>query len=278
MAPARPFAAATILLVSCNALLGIEDRSPRETDASPAADGGSDSSPSPTSDYRSVVLDDKPVVYLRLGETATTVAKNEAALGALFDGTYPSAGIELGVPGALRNSSDPAIRLQGSRFIRMPASDRVDFEGTRSFSVEAWVRPAPQTVEYGYLFDHEVFSPKRAGWGLIVGRAAVYFERWANGVNLGTVATSGPLTPGQWHHLVGTYDGSVEYLYVDGVAVGRTESPNAIPQGAVGDWAIGGQNCLCTVTNFIGDADEVAVYDGALTEARVRAHHDAALR
>lgn len=36
--------------------------------------------------------------------------------------------------------------------------------------------------------------------------------------NKGTARSDRPVTDGQWHHLAVTYDGSVQVVYVDGVA------------------------------------------------------------
>lgn len=42
----------------------------------------------------------------------------------------------------------------------------------------------------------------------------------------GTVASGGGMTPGEWHHLAGTYDGTMARFYVDGKLVG--EGPQEI--------------------------------------------------
>jgi len=208
------FAAWTLALVSCNAILGIEDRSPREReaglDAASGADvdaGGADGSEGDAGQaarYRSVVLGDGPIVYLRLAEKeGETIARNEIAGG--VQGTYPPSGVDLGVEGRFGDPSDTAVHFRGDRGIQMADSERLTFGKTSPYSVEVWVRPAADNPIFGYLVDHESFDGAgKSGWTLIVGNQAVYFERWLNGVNRGAVSYDQPLAVGQWHHVVGT--------------------------------------------------------------------------
>ena len=53
-------------------------------------------------DYRSTILNDQPVVYLRLGESSGLTAVSET--NSAYNGTYTSAGnVTFGIAGALSN-------------------------------------------------------------------------------------------------------------------------------------------------------------------------------
>lgn len=81
---------------------------------------------------------------------------------------------------------------------------------------------------------------------------------------------AGDLAAGQWVQLTGVYDGTTWRLYRNGVEVDSNAGPAAPLASSGDDWAIGstgnGWEGL-----FVGAIDEVAVYDKALSAARVQA-------
>jgi hypothetical protein len=91
-----------------------------------------------------------------------------------------------------------------------------------------------------------------------------------------TTVSSASIAPaqiwnGQWHALVGTYDGSAVRLYLDGTLVGSATASG----GAAIDYAVD-QSALsvgdfepCSGFSFTGAIDEVRVYNGALSDAEV---------
>jgi hypothetical protein len=91
-----------------------------------------------------------------------------------------------------------------------------------------------------------------------------------------TTVNSASLAPaniwdGQWHAVVGTYDGSAVRLYVDGNLVG-SPMPSS---GASIDYAVDDSDLSigdfepCSGFSFTGDVDEARVYNGALSSAQV---------
>jgi hypothetical protein len=78
---------------------------------------------------------------------------------------------------------------------------------------------------------------------------------------------------GAWHHVVVAFDRDVGItIYVDGVGAGH-----AVP--IAGDLSNAGEFTLGKApgyTEFKGDLDEVAIYDGLLSLGRVAAHYSAA--
>ena len=82
--------------------------------------------------------------------------------------------------------------------------------------------------------------------------------------------TSGSLVLGVWSHVVVTRSGSTVRWYVNGMldsefSASVSASVSSLPL-VVGDGYADG---------YVGDIDEVAVYDHALSAAQVQAHYDA---
>jgi len=81
-----------------------------------------------------------------------------------------------------------------------------------------------------------------------------------------TSATSGVVLDNNWHHLVGTYDGSEVILYVDGVAVGSPSAGTSILSYGSGTLTIG---CFSEPTSlpsylFNGNIDEVSIFNSVI--------------
>jgi hypothetical protein len=72
---------------------------------------------------------------------------------------------------------------------------------------------------------------------------------------------------GQWHHVAGTYDGSVARLYVDGVDDGSVLTSGAIGKNVYGVYI--GANAQRTGREWNGLIDDVRIYSRALLEAEV---------
>ncbi|HET7484086.1 MAG TPA: LamG domain-containing protein, partial [Solirubrobacterales bacterium] len=85
-------------------------------------------------------------------------------------------------------------------------------------------------------------------------------------------APAGAIVTGQAYHVVGTYDGTTQRLYINGAEVANAPLTGAITTNTnafdIGSWNEGSED-------FNGTIDEVAVYAGALSAARVGAHYEA---
>jgi large repetitive protein len=196
--------------------------------------------------------------YWRLGETSGTTAT--ASSGAV-NGTYTGAHT-LGVAGGIAGDANAAVRLSGG-YVDM--GDNLDFTGTASFSLEAWVRPT--TIDgtsrrivskaLGGLQGYELFV--NSGGGLS-------FQRIAGSTN--TVTASAPPLD-SWSHVAATYDGTTMRLYVNGSLSNSAASALSLLDNAaafrVGNSALG-------TDGWAGDLDDVAVYSGVLSAAQVQNH------
>ena len=83
---------------------------------------------------------------------------------------------------------------------------------------------------------------------------------------------AGDISGGNWIQLTGTYDGTTWRLYRNGAEIASAAAPGTALATTSGDWAIGstgnGWEGL-----FNGAVDEVAIYDKALSAARIQAQY-----
>lgn len=220
--------------------------------------------------YRDVVLEDGPLSYWRLSESALGVARDEMSR---VDGTYEGT-CTFGATGALANDPDTSVQLDGST-CRVTLDARTPFDGVAPFTVEAWaLHPTiPQVAGFqAYLMDETRNMGPVDGYGLVLSNTVgVYLERAAAGVNRFTPRQL--IAPAVWHHVVGTYDGTTLTLFVDGVQVSNNPNVTETVDSTGSLPYIGSQSTAGPSGIVLGFLDEVAIYDHALAPERVAEHH-----
>jgi len=88
---------------------------------------------------------------------------------------------------------------------------------------------------------------------------------------IGDLFATNRIDDGQWHQIIGTYDGAhTERLYVDGHLAATTTSANVPVAGNVSDLWLGGAPDYGTAQMFSGLLDEVAVFNTVLSSNQVR--------
>jgi hypothetical protein len=212
--------------------------------------------------------------YWRLGETTGTTAVDQTGHA---NGTYLGT-ITKGTPGLLTGDADKAATLDAAQ------SSRVEITSppapTTAVTVEAWAQDTGSTDFYAKIaarsnsvdaapFADYCLSANSADDGGPVGRWVM--EADINGTHT-VLYTTDPVPAGR-HHLVGTYDGTVMRLYLDGV---EAAAPLFVT-GTLGNRGqpleIGRYSPNLALCKFVGTVDEVAVYDRALTAAEVLDHY-----
>ncbi len=218
--------------------------------------------------YASEVLNDAPVLYFRFGEPSSATQFRDEVTGLLID--VPTVGVLPGVPGALASESNTAISFDGAGGVPLPKGQ--EFLQKAAFSVEIWVNQAADVPSFAFILDHESFTSGRRGWS-IWGGDQFGFELRTAAVNS---SAQSPATKGVWRHFVATMDGTAQRLFIDGVLTSTNVEAVTMTEAIGIPYMLGHQNCSpCTMTEFHGALDELAIYSKALSQARINAHFTA---
>ena len=143
-------------------------------------------------------------------------------------------------------------------------NDSVSLDFSTGLTLEAWVYPqlltnGGKTVILKEASGDEVYSLYASE---DVNRPTSYF----NDGNYQGVAGPNPLPLNEWTHLVGTYDGQYQRLYVNGKEVANSKQ-NGLIQQSTSELRIGGNSLWGEY--FQGYIDEVRIYNRALTATEV---------
>jgi hypothetical protein len=229
-------------------------------DASGAQGGGSQ----PSTAYRSAVMADSPVSHWRLGEASGSTAAD--AQGA-NPGSYQNEPT-LGQTTLAASASDTAVGFDGvNDSVQVPSSSSLNL--TSGFSLEAWIRPSSLPASGSFA---SVLSKANA-YSLQFNGSQLEFTIVQNGTSQRCQAAVGAVVAGGTYHVVGTYDGNIQRLYVNDTQVAaRVQTGAASTNGNA--LRIGSRDGLSEF--FSGTIDEVAVYNSSLTPGQVDSHFVAA--
>lgn len=223
----------------------------------------------PRSMYARTVLGDGPLAYWRLGEPpGATMARDATGHG--WDLTIEGS-VTLGQPGAIVSDPDTAtsVPFTSGRLFHNGFPDVT--VGLSPYTFEAWVRwlgyPGPGHYQYvvgrrgsatggsGQLF----FQQQKLKLQRYFPDSVPESDRWPR-----TEVDAGKLPTERYVHVVGTFDGSTQRLYIDGVEVGSMAWDAPLPPATTE---------FVLAQHLDGDLDEVAVYDYALSPSQVARHH-----
>jgi hypothetical protein len=204
------------------------------------------------------------VSYWRLNETSGTQAADGKGLN---HGTY-TGGYTLNEPGATTDG-DRAVRFNGSTgYVAVPHSPTLNF--STALTVETWVRPASQAPNQYSTVISKPFTARAEPYNEFAlntnagAAATAEFQLATGGVRTSLGGTT-TLPTDRYSHLVGTWNGAVMRLYVDGVLQSSTAKTGTITNYNqplhIGRLPSG---------NYLdGWVDEVALYSSTLTPAEV---------
>lgn len=210
--------------------------------------------------YAQAVLLDEPVGYWRLGDAVASGTAADSSGNALH-GTV-AGGVTFGQVGALAEA-DTAALFDGIDGKITIAHDAL-INPASAMTMELWVKPPAKTVNVGY-----VWMIKNAGG------AYWFIRQYEDQINVSIhSANDHYYTPavwptGLWTHIAATYDGANLILYINGQPV--VDWPDALGISTnIGDLVIGINGVS---SPMLGPLDEVAVYDSALSAARIADHY-----
>ncbi len=213
--------------------------------------------------YSTEVLADSPVAYWRLAEASGTSAADSAGT---ITGTYVNAPTLGAASLVASDTANKAVSFDGVNDHVTAPSGAVGLNPTAALTIEAWVKPT--TISAG---DHQIVR-KTGQYFLQRAAGAVSLVVYVAGV--AKVLTVTPaLVAGTAYHVVATYDGTNQKIYLDGVQVGTRAQTGALSTTA-NTLYIG--SATATTEFWDGTLDEVAIYSTALSAARALAHYEAA--
>jgi Concanavalin A-like lectin/glucanases superfamily len=179
------------------------------------------------------------------------------------DGADPS-----WVPGV----SGSALRFDGGDAVIVP--DSLALEPGR-ISVETWVRRQGTPGRFAYVLSKGSVGCVTSSYGLYTGNGggmAFYVSMGSTSYVVSPAAAPARIWDGDWHQVVGSYDGRSVRLYIDGVEVG-SGAPDTQPivYGLVSSAPyIGTYRGGCEL-GFTGDIDTVRIWGQALTPPEIAA-------
>src|SRR5262249_29296612 len=152
------------------------------------------------------VIGDAPVGYWRLDETSGTTAAKAA--GTANNGTYTS--VTLGAPGLLGSASDKAGTFNGTSSPVQIASSAAS-QLPSQVSGEAWITPGAIRA-----WSFASIASKAESYSLQFNSGKLEFTIIQSGTRRRLQAPAGAVAVGNTYHVVGTYDGTTQKLYING--------------------------------------------------------------
>jgi hypothetical protein len=158
--------------------------------------------------------------------------------------------------------------------------DGPQLEPTATVTVSAWVEHAGSPGRYRYIVAKGETGCNSASYGLYTGANGGLAFYAANGAGVSYVVSPDASTSvwdGNWHLVVGTYDGTAVRVYVDGIQTGSgtpRSGPLAYPSADsnslfIGSYPKGPNIAGCQAGGFLGLIDEVTIWDHALSPTDV---------
>jgi hypothetical protein len=240
----------------------------------------SDSGPSADSPYKTLVLSDGPIAYWRMGISSGSMVRDES--GHQNDLLLQGTGHVLRTAGAIHGDPDTAIRFDGVASYAIASSPRkFDFPGSAPFTIECWARREHIGDANADYFQHLMGNlvgspPNRNGYILYVLPSAPYTSFEYDVPAAEQYGLQGPLSAvSTYAHYVAVFDGTAASLYVDGTMASSKMVTGTIA-ARTSEFSVGRESASGKYY-FSGAIDEIAVYDKALTAAKIIKHRDVAL-
>jgi len=154
--------------------------------------------------------------------------------------------------------------------ITMPNSSV--FNHTSELSIEAWVKFDGNSEDF--IFEKGNVNTQ---YSLFSHGSDIVFRTIHAGVSgyqtLSPSKTTAGITNGQWHHIVGSWDGSTKRIYVDGVDKASVSKSGALTTNSNGA-AIGSFGGTSSGYYFGGDIAIVKIYNKGLSATEVKQNYN----
>ncbi len=227
--------------------------------------------------YRSMVLDQNPVSYWRLGESTGPAAASDAPSGTgLNQAVYRD--VKLGAAGAVSGTSNTAASFDGTNSYAELPEDTI--RTSTLLTTELWFKTANPGVLVGFQ-DRRLADGQPGDWtpALSIDKSGKLVGQYWTG-HVQPIVSTTAVTDDTWHHAALTAAGTTQSLYLDGFLVGTLAGPidhrkQSFTYLGAGYSSAGWDGQASGVRHFAGLMDEVAVYHQALDAATVAEHYRA---
>ena len=223
-----------------------------------------------TSMYKQLVGNESNLVaYYKLDETSGTTVDNAEGT-ASYDGTLTNmAGNEWMTSPAFFGPKN-CLDFDGDNDYVDCGNDASLQIGGSNITLEAWINVDVFETNHfeGTIIDKH--GGTFEGYGLRCGGSGILDFNLGNGTTwYSTSSPANTLTAATWHHVAGTYDGTIQKLYVDGVLVASTTISSTISANTSNNLYLGESDEYSG--RFIdGKMDEVRIWSTTRTEAEIR--------
>lgn len=235
----------------------------------------------PLVSYKQMVLNDNPLLYYRM-DNPVYIAPNAAASpmavnygSSTVEGEYLPGTVPGGVdgPGVSGWGPSPLASPLNGIFSCIDAGYDPSFNPTNGqpFTALLWFKGNPADSSMQALM-----SRGSGSWALNLNGATGDLI-WNSGA--GSVTSTTIYNDGAWHQAAGVYDGTNNYLYVDGALAGSSAAAGTVA-GNTNDLYLGGDPSYTTVgvneRYFAGAIAQAAFFTNALTAAQIQAAYQSA--
>ena len=211
--------------------------------------------------YPAIVIATGPTAYWPLDEAAGPTAYDYPGN---HNATYSDNGVSYGLTGPKGTN---VVEVDGSSGqVACPYSS--DLNPSGPFSVEAWLNP--DSVGATMCPVASFHEGTRSGWLIYMSTAGWNLRTYnQNGQVPAVNITGGTPTAGNWDYVAGVWDGSIGYLYVNGVLQGTSPATNFVANPD-GSFTIGSRSD--SAFYWGGSVGDVAFYRRALSAMEIQSH------
>jgi hypothetical protein len=173
---------------------------------------------------------------------------------------------------------EPSLTLSGTNYRDITSSTNLQL-GTK-FSVAAWFKTTNDFTGNAFIVNKGGQGSETAGKNMNYGIWMTSAEKIQAGFETSTgtdyIASSpGVYNDGKWHYAVATYDGSSTVrLYIDGSSVATKTTSGALPDKTGTQPLRVGANSLSVNGFFVGNVDEVRVWNRAVSATEVSSQYN----
>ncbi len=168
------------------------------------------------------------------------------------------------------------MSLKGGSYLKQKAYDKIQF-GARDFTIEMWFKSTTSAAYMLHKGSLAATSAETSGnWvGIEYKNGNLRFAIDDDKNKSEVAASATECFDGMWHHLVCVRDGMTKQLklYIDGELAGDASDNTGEIADKLEDLVIGNVN-LNFDNPYSGDIDELYIYEGAMSAAKVARRYE----